>query len=231
MSSHRLIQLLAVVILGGFAVAWWSYHQSYISVWCFFAAVSSMLVYLFVRQAGAVRAGEDTMIRTPVCDLMEIDHPIALGGMGSIYSPDLVAAVSNAGGLGAMGCHRLDEAGIRAGTAALRERTNKPFALNFLLFDLVEERFAAALALAPEGDGVRLAAAGAGSEVLCRPRARRRLQGDVHGQRRAGSGEGGRGGRRRHHRAGHRRRRPCRLGDEHGADADGGRCGCAYTRC
>ena len=40
------------------------------------------------------------MIRTPVCDLMEIDHPIALGGMGSIYSPDLVAAVSNAGGLG-----------------------------------------------------------------------------------------------------------------------------------
>jgi hypothetical protein len=50
LSSHRLIQLLAAVILGGFAVAWWSYHQSYISVWCFFAAVSSILVYLFVRQ-------------------------------------------------------------------------------------------------------------------------------------------------------------------------------------
>ncbi len=39
---------------------------------------------------------------------------------------------------------------IRAGTAALRERTNKPFALNFLLFDIVEERFAAALALRPK---------------------------------------------------------------------------------
>ncbi len=90
------------------------------------------------------------MIRTPVCDVMAIDHPIALGGMGSIYSPDLVAAVSNAGGLGAMGCHHLTPEQIRAGTAALRERTNKPFALNFILFDLVEERFAAALALRPK---------------------------------------------------------------------------------
>jgi NAD(P)H-dependent flavin oxidoreductase YrpB (nitropropane dioxygenase family) len=90
------------------------------------------------------------MIRTPVCDVMEIDHPVALGGMGSIYSPDLVAAVSNAGGLGAMGCHHLSPEQIRAGTAALRERTNKPFAFNFILFDLVEERFAAALALRPK---------------------------------------------------------------------------------
>jgi NAD(P)H-dependent flavin oxidoreductase YrpB (nitropropane dioxygenase family) len=90
------------------------------------------------------------VIRTPVCDVMEIEHPIALGGMGSIYSPELVAAVSNAGGLGAMGCHQLNAEQIRAGTAALRERTNKPFGLNFLLFDLVEERFAAALALRPK---------------------------------------------------------------------------------
>jgi NAD(P)H-dependent flavin oxidoreductase YrpB (nitropropane dioxygenase family) len=89
------------------------------------------------------------MIRTPVCDLLGIEHPIALGGMGSIYSPDLVAAVSNAGGLGAMGCHYMSPDQIRAGTAAIRERTNKPFALNFLIFDLNEDGFAAALALRP----------------------------------------------------------------------------------
>ena len=47
------------------------------------------------------------MIRTRICDMLKIDHPIALGGMGSIYAPDLVSAVSNAGGLGAMGCHGL----------------------------------------------------------------------------------------------------------------------------
>jgi NAD(P)H-dependent flavin oxidoreductase YrpB (nitropropane dioxygenase family) len=89
------------------------------------------------------------MIRTPVCDLLDIEHPIALGGMGSVYSPDLVAAVSSAGGLGAMGCHYMRPDQIQAGTAAIRERTNKAFALNFLLFDIDEDGFAAALALRP----------------------------------------------------------------------------------
>ncbi len=89
------------------------------------------------------------MIRTPVCELLGIEHPIALGGMGSIYAPDLVAAVSNAGGLGAIGCHYMSPDQIKAGTAAIRERTNKPFALNFLIFDIDEDGFAAALALRP----------------------------------------------------------------------------------
>ena len=89
------------------------------------------------------------MIRTPVCDVLQIEHPIALGGMGSIQTPALVAAVSSAGGLGAMGCHYLSPEQIRAGTAAIRERTNKSFALNFLIFDINEEAFAAALALHP----------------------------------------------------------------------------------
>lgn len=50
-SSHRMIQLMAAVILSGFVVAYWSYYQSYFSVWCFFAAVSSVLVYLFVSRS------------------------------------------------------------------------------------------------------------------------------------------------------------------------------------
>src|SRR5262249_57871888 len=89
------------------------------------------------------------MIRTPICDLLNIDHPIALGGMGSVYAPELVAAVSSAGGLGAMGCHYLRPEQVRAGTAAIRERTNRSFALNFLLFDVQEDSFAAALELRP----------------------------------------------------------------------------------
>ena len=89
------------------------------------------------------------MIRTPVCDLLGIEHPIAIGGMGSIYSPALSAAVSNAGGLGAMGCHDLSPQRIRDGAAAIREATNKPFALNFLIFDAEEDSFAAALAERP----------------------------------------------------------------------------------
>src|SRR5262249_51779166 len=90
-----------------------------------------------------------TMLRTPVCDLLNVEHPVALGGMGSVYSPELVAAVSNAGGFGAMGCHYMDGERVRAAVAAIRERTNKPFALNFLIFDIHEEQFAAGLALRP----------------------------------------------------------------------------------
>jgi NAD(P)H-dependent flavin oxidoreductase YrpB (nitropropane dioxygenase family) len=89
------------------------------------------------------------MIRTPVCDLLGIELPIALGGMGSIHAPDLVSAVSNAGGLGAMGCHYLTGEQITTATAAIRKGTNKPFALNFLVFDIDEDAFASALALHP----------------------------------------------------------------------------------
>ena len=89
------------------------------------------------------------MIHTPVCDLLDIEHPIALGGMGSASSPALTAAVSRAGGLGAMGCHYLTPEQIRATTAAVRQETNKPFGLNFLVFDIREDSFAAALELRP----------------------------------------------------------------------------------
>ncbi len=89
------------------------------------------------------------MIRTPVCDLLGIEHPIALGGMGSVFGPDLVAAVSNAGGLGALGCHYLPPERIRDATAAIRDKTNKPFGLNFLIFDMSEDGFAEALKLRP----------------------------------------------------------------------------------
>ena len=51
LSSHRQVQLLATVILVGFAVAYAFFHLAYISVWCFFAAAASCLVYLFVSQA------------------------------------------------------------------------------------------------------------------------------------------------------------------------------------
>src|SRR5579885_582703 len=89
------------------------------------------------------------MIRTPICDLLDIDHPIALGGMGSATSPELVAAVSRAGGLGALGCHYQTPEQVRERTAAIRRGTNRPFGLNFLLFDTREDSLQAALELKP----------------------------------------------------------------------------------
>jgi NAD(P)H-dependent flavin oxidoreductase YrpB (nitropropane dioxygenase family) len=89
------------------------------------------------------------MIRTPVCDLLDIEHPIALGGMGSATSPALVSAVSRAGGLGALGCHYLTPEQISERVAGIRRETNKPFGLNFLLFDTREDSLDAALQLRP----------------------------------------------------------------------------------
>jgi NAD(P)H-dependent flavin oxidoreductase YrpB (nitropropane dioxygenase family) len=89
------------------------------------------------------------MIRTSICGLLDIEHPIALGGMGSATSPELVSAVSRAGGLGALGCHYLAPDQIRERTGTIRQQTNKPFGLNFLLFDTREDSFAAALDLRP----------------------------------------------------------------------------------
>jgi len=42
-------------------------------------------------------------IRTTVTDLLKIDHPIMLAGMGTVSNPRLAAAVTNAGGLGVIG--------------------------------------------------------------------------------------------------------------------------------
>ncbi len=64
---------------------------------------------------------------------------------GGHTQPDLVAAVSEAGGLGAFGAARFGADQVRAAVAAIRERTQKPFALNFLLFLADEDGFAAAL--------------------------------------------------------------------------------------
>ena len=43
------------------------------------------------------------MLRTPLCDLLDIEYPIIQAGMVAATSADLVAAVSNAGGLGSLG--------------------------------------------------------------------------------------------------------------------------------
>jgi hypothetical protein len=53
LSSRQSVRLLALVVLIGFGVAYVSFHQAYISVWCFFAAIASVLVYLHVRATPA----------------------------------------------------------------------------------------------------------------------------------------------------------------------------------
>ena len=71
-------------------------------------------------------------MRTRVNDLLGIDHPILSAGI-PVIGVDLVAAVSNAGGLGMLGVTYLSPAEIREVVGTLRGRTSRPFALNLLV--------------------------------------------------------------------------------------------------
>jgi NAD(P)H-dependent flavin oxidoreductase YrpB (nitropropane dioxygenase family) len=75
------------------------------------------------------------VIHTPVCDLLQIRHPIVLAGMAGVTSVPLVAAVSNAGGLGTLAIARTAaEEQIPKDISAIREATKRPFGVNFLVF-------------------------------------------------------------------------------------------------
>jgi len=68
-------------------------------------------------------------VRTPVCELLGIEHPIVQAPMSAV--PGLAAAVSNAGGLGTVALTWSDDAGdVVRETAAL---TDRPFGGNFIL--------------------------------------------------------------------------------------------------
>jgi nitronate monooxygenase len=68
---------------------------------------------------------------TPLARRLGLTAPIVQGPFGSgLSSVDLVVAVNDAGGLGSFGVHHLSRDGIREVAAAIRGRTNRPFALN-----------------------------------------------------------------------------------------------------
>ncbi len=71
-------------------------------------------------------------LHTPVCDKLGIEYPIFLAGMGGVSLSRLVAAVSNAGGLGIMGAATLDPNQLRDEIRKTRDLTDKPFAVDLL---------------------------------------------------------------------------------------------------
>src|SRR5581483_12322338 len=75
---------------------------------------------------------DERRMRTPICDLFGIEHPIILAGMGGVSMAPLVAAVSNAGGLGVMGAANLSPEGLREEIRRTKALTDKPFAVDLL---------------------------------------------------------------------------------------------------
>ena len=71
-------------------------------------------------------------LRTPVCDLFEIEHPVFLAGMGEVAFADVCAAVSNAGGYGTLGMVAGPAQAIRDEMRRTRKQTDKPFGVDML---------------------------------------------------------------------------------------------------
>lgn len=70
---------------------------------------------------------------TDICEMLGIKYPIFQGAMAWISDSDLVSAVSDAGGLGVLATGHLDGEGCRAEIRRIREKTDKPFAVNVML--------------------------------------------------------------------------------------------------
>jgi len=84
-------------------------------------------------------------MKTRITELLGIEHPILLSGMSWISTPPLVAAVSNAGGLGILATGVLSAPEVREYVARARELTRKPFGANVSLYFPGAEKNAAIL--------------------------------------------------------------------------------------
>jgi nitronate monooxygenase len=81
------------------------------------------------------------VLRTPVCDMLGIEYPILLAGMGptagggrgAAATAELAAAVSNAGGLGVLGGAGSNPDRLREEIRKVRSLTAKPFGVDLLL--------------------------------------------------------------------------------------------------
>ena len=68
-----------------------------------------------------------------ICELLQIDYPIIQGGMGNISNAQLTAAVSEAGGLGTIGCGTMTPTEVENIIIQTKGSTTKNFALNIAI--------------------------------------------------------------------------------------------------
>src|SRR5690349_23210716 len=72
-------------------------------------------------------------MQTRLTELLGIEHPIMLAGMGGVSYSALCAAVSEAGGIGCLGASTMIMQGqMAAEIAKVRELTDKPFGVDLL---------------------------------------------------------------------------------------------------
>ena len=81
------------------------------------------------------------VLHTALCDILGIEYPVLLAGMGptvgesnhGVAGPELVAAISNAGGLGVLGGTGYGPDQMEEAINKIRSLTDKPFGVDILL--------------------------------------------------------------------------------------------------
>ena len=71
-------------------------------------------------------------MRTRLTEMFGIDYPVMLAGMGGVSYHELVAAVSEAGGIGTLGASTMREHELPEEMRQVRELTKKPFGVDLL---------------------------------------------------------------------------------------------------
>ncbi|HVM07426.1 MAG TPA: nitronate monooxygenase [Acidimicrobiales bacterium] len=71
-------------------------------------------------------------MKTRLTDILEIEHPVMLAGMGGVSYSTLVAAVSEAGGFGCLGASTMSPEVMVEEIRAVKKATDKPFGVDLL---------------------------------------------------------------------------------------------------
>ena len=99
-------------------------------------------------------------MKTSITELLNIEYPIIQGAMAWVADPDLASAVSNAGGLGVVGTGHDPVDVVRGKIAAMKEKTDKPFAVNAMF---LSPHVDAVVDYLIEESGVKIITTGAGN--------------------------------------------------------------------
>jgi enoyl-[acyl-carrier protein] reductase II len=73
------------------------------------------------------------VLRTAICDLFGIKHPIIQGGMVHVSTAELVLAVSNDSTLGIIGCGFYQPDWVRQRIRLTKQKTHQPFGISIPL--------------------------------------------------------------------------------------------------
>ena len=96
-----------------------------------------------------------------ITEMLDIQYPLFLGAMGGISRPDLVVAVSEAGGLGILETAGAKADAVRDRIKEIKSRTDKPFGVNIAIITGNAEQILQVL----EEEGVKTVVTGAGDPL------------------------------------------------------------------